>query len=270
MAIEPGLLLGAQATGTQYSVVIDGVTYRVIQVDSQGRVVLSAVPVHNLLSASHPDTLLASPVAGDLLIANATPAWARLAIGSTDQLLTVVGGLPAWAAAPAAGLTVLNRSLTTVSVVNTITETTVYSFTIPANTLGADGGLYFYLAGTYLNNSGAARNLTVNIKLGATTVFSDTYSSIAASASQRLFNLVLLGLNATASSQKWGPGHAYVGSAGDTGFAGASILAQLAYATSAVNTAVNALFAVTVTHSAASASLQFDKELALLVLIPAS
>ena len=33
------LALGAQATGAQYSVVIDGVTYRVLQVDSQGRLV---------------------------------------------------------------------------------------------------------------------------------------------------------------------------------------------------------------------------------------
>ena len=33
------LLLGAQGTG--YSVVIDGVTYRVLQVDSQGRLVLA-------------------------------------------------------------------------------------------------------------------------------------------------------------------------------------------------------------------------------------
>jgi len=33
------IALGAESTGGQYSVVIDGVTYRVLQVDSQGRVV---------------------------------------------------------------------------------------------------------------------------------------------------------------------------------------------------------------------------------------
>jgi hypothetical protein len=36
-------------------------------------------------------------VAGDLLYENSTPAPARLGIGSTGQVLTVVGGLPAWA-----------------------------------------------------------------------------------------------------------------------------------------------------------------------------
>jgi hypothetical protein len=51
----------------------------------------------NLLSASHADTLTASVVAGDLLIGNATPKWARLAVGSTGALLTVVAGAPAWA-----------------------------------------------------------------------------------------------------------------------------------------------------------------------------
>jgi len=36
-------------------------------------------------------------VAGDLLYENSTPAPARLGIGSTNQVLTVIGGLPAWA-----------------------------------------------------------------------------------------------------------------------------------------------------------------------------
>ncbi len=37
--------------------------------------------------------------AGDIIYENATPAPARLAIGSTGQVLTVSGGLPVWAAA---------------------------------------------------------------------------------------------------------------------------------------------------------------------------
>lgn len=37
---------------------------------------------------------------GDIIYENATPAPARLAIGSTGQVLTVVSGIPAWAAAP--------------------------------------------------------------------------------------------------------------------------------------------------------------------------
>lgn len=54
---------------------------------------------HNVLSATHLDSLTASVVAGDLIIGNATPAWARLAKGTDGQVLTLVSGLPAWAAA---------------------------------------------------------------------------------------------------------------------------------------------------------------------------
>jgi hypothetical protein len=39
---------------------------------------------HNLLSATHGDTVAASPVRGDLLIANLTPAWTKLALGGAN------------------------------------------------------------------------------------------------------------------------------------------------------------------------------------------
>lgn len=46
--------------------------------------------------------ILSNPLttAGDIIIENATPAIARLPIGTTGQCLTVVGGLPAWATGP--------------------------------------------------------------------------------------------------------------------------------------------------------------------------
>jgi hypothetical protein len=42
------------------------------------------------------DALSPMTTAGDMLFENATPVAARLAIGTTGQVLTVVGGLPAW------------------------------------------------------------------------------------------------------------------------------------------------------------------------------
>jgi hypothetical protein len=42
-----------------------------------------APTAHNLFSASHGDTVAASPVRGDIIIANSTPAWTKLAIGTT-------------------------------------------------------------------------------------------------------------------------------------------------------------------------------------------
>lgn len=62
------------------------------------------------LTVSQVNTLLGSYVnplttAGDIPYENATPATTRLPIGTTGQLLTVVGGLPAWSS-PATGGTV--------------------------------------------------------------------------------------------------------------------------------------------------------------------
>lgn len=51
---------------------------------------------HNILSATHPDSLADSVAAGDILFGNATPKWARLPKGSDGQVLTLVSGLPAW------------------------------------------------------------------------------------------------------------------------------------------------------------------------------
>ena len=58
---------------------------------------------HNLLSATHLDTVIASPVLGDLLFANVTPAWTKLAgnTTTTKNFLTQTGSgavsaAPAW------------------------------------------------------------------------------------------------------------------------------------------------------------------------------
>src|SRR5215468_480992 len=41
---------------------------------------------HNLLSATHPDTVPSSPVRGGMIVANSTPAWAQVAKGSAFQV----------------------------------------------------------------------------------------------------------------------------------------------------------------------------------------
>jgi len=51
---------------------------------------------HNLLSTTHPDTLVASVLRGDLLVGNLTPKWARAAIGSANAILKTDGLDPLW------------------------------------------------------------------------------------------------------------------------------------------------------------------------------
>lgn len=62
----------------------------------------------NLLSAYHADTLTGSPVLGDLIVANSTPKWAKLAgnTTTTKKFLSQTGNgtisaLPVWDTAPA-------------------------------------------------------------------------------------------------------------------------------------------------------------------------
>lgn len=63
----------------------------------------SSVTAHNLLSATHGDTLAAAVVRGDIIVANATPAWARKAIGTAGQLLTNNGTDTNWGSTLATG-----------------------------------------------------------------------------------------------------------------------------------------------------------------------
>jgi hypothetical protein len=55
-----------------------------------------STPPHNLLSATHPDTLAASVVRGDLIVGNSTPKWSRFAVGANNTLLKSNGTDPSW------------------------------------------------------------------------------------------------------------------------------------------------------------------------------
>lgn len=67
---------------------------------------------HNFLSATHPDTLADSPVLGDIVAANGTPKWERIA-GNVATVLKFLGqigtgsvsALPAWQSLPLEGQT---------------------------------------------------------------------------------------------------------------------------------------------------------------------
>ena len=48
--------------------------------------------------------IIEEPVAGDVIYGDATPKWAKLAKGDNDEVLTLVAGLPAWAAGGGGGV----------------------------------------------------------------------------------------------------------------------------------------------------------------------
>lgn len=91
LAVNQLVLGGAlQATATLGSL---GTTTTVLHGNAGGAPSFAAVTsadttgtfpatAHNLFSATHGDTVTASPVRGDIIIANSTPAWTKLALGA--------------------------------------------------------------------------------------------------------------------------------------------------------------------------------------------
>lgn len=97
------------AIGTRRALnLIEGANITLTVADDSGNdrvnvTVAAGTASHNLLSATHPDTVAAAPVLGDLVAANGTPAWARLAgnATATRKFLRQTGtgtvsALPAW------------------------------------------------------------------------------------------------------------------------------------------------------------------------------
>lgn len=118
--------------------------------------------------------------AGDLTYESATPAPARLAIGSTGQVLTVSGGLPVWAS-PATGGTV-----TSVSVVSTngFAGTVATATSTPAITI--ETTITGILQGNGTAISAATTTGTGNVVLSASPTLTGTLNAAAGSFSSAI------------------------------------------------------------------------------------
>lgn len=84
---------------------------------------------------------------------------------------------------------VLGRDATGSQVLNTTTETTIASVSIPSGELGTDRSLRFDMGGFYLNNSGGTDTFTLRVKLGGTTYYADTSAPIATDGATRGWHL---------------------------------------------------------------------------------
>ena len=169
----------------------------------------------------------------------------------------------------------LDRDLTQIEIVNSTTETSIYSKSISAGILGSDGGVRLTIGGTFLNNSGATRNLLFRIKLGATTVLATNSFPVVVDADERQWKLDIYFLNSAAAAQKWGASFILGVGTGGTGFTitdptSFNMYIGAGYATSAEDTTGALVLDVTAQHSFAHASLNIKKEVAVLELIPAS
>ena len=167
-----------------------------------------------------------------------------------------------------------NRNFNTVDVTNSVAETVIYSYEVPANLLQTSSGLHVSLAGTYLNNTAANRTMRIRIKLGGVTLYDDTSGNITTSATRRVFNFDINLFNTGSTDNQKLFGRMLVGPVGtpavgrgDLSSAAAIINAPI-YATGSVGTLSEQTLYVTVVHSAAHANLSLTKEIALAEFIP--
>src|SRR3990167_6488730 len=291
---------------------------------------------HNLLSATHLDTLVAAALRGSILIGNATPVWARTALGGTGTVLRSDGLDALWAplahadlgsvtadqhhpevhthahthgshsgigtddhhaqlheaahrsaggdplsvlnlagfpggtsnflradatfAAPpggGGGISVIDREMGTIDVVNTVTETVVFTHQVAAGSMGRNG-------------------LTIRCKFGGTPWYAATDDFAAAiSASRHPMRIALWIGNKDSASVLFCGGQWMEGTAGGatTGLGDAStdeVGAMAPFAsngTLAINTGLAQTFEVTVQWSAASANNSFRRMFAVLELL---
>lgn len=105
--------------------------------------------------------------------ANITPtaavAVSKLAAGTNGQALQTVAGVPTWAALPAAGVQILDKVSTDVTIASSVTETSIYTKSIAGGTIGANGILLLHLWGNGQTDVGTALE-TLKVKFGGTVV----------------------------------------------------------------------------------------------------
>jgi hypothetical protein len=83
----------------------------------------------------------------------------------------------------------LYRNFTTVTVVNTTTETAVATQSIPGGTFKIGDIIRITAVGDYLNDSGAQRQLTFRLKYGSTTMLATTALALATSSNRRKWRM---------------------------------------------------------------------------------
>ncbi len=102
------------------------------------------------------------------------------------------------------GIQILDRDTSEQDVVSTVAETSIYSYSIPADLLGATGGVRLTLSGDFLDNTAGIDPVRLRAKLGATTVFDTSPNNIAVDSNRRKWTWEIWFLNGSTSTQRWG------------------------------------------------------------------
>lgn len=156
---------------------------------------------------------------------------------------------------------ILDRDTTTNDVVGTITETTVYTFSVPGGSLSTNRALRLTLVGDYLNNTGAGSAFTIRGRWGGTLAFTANIASVAQDTTRRLIFLpvVLSSRNAVSNAQLVSVDGmlGLAGSAGSppTTFDGQANIIRMVNNGLAVDSTANQTLAITFEHGTADANI---------------
>jgi hypothetical protein len=224
----------------------------------------------------------ASPGVG-LDVSSKTDA-VRLAVGTTAQRPTAANGQIRWNSDTRqfegrdegswkSFSGVLDRSSTSQSVASSITETSIYSFSVPANILDTDKCVRLTILGDYLNNSASTSTLTLKLNFGGTTQWTDVSAAQTSDADLRAFHFEAMVCNQNATNVQAIGGNAGLSNIATT-TTGAGDLSTVITAATGFQTPISGIGAIDttaartidflITHSVNNANTRLRKQYALL------
>jgi len=184
------------------------------------------------------------------------------------------GAVPRWNATqprwePTPGVSILDRDLDQVDVENTTDASSLYSHSIPADTLGATGGARLLLSGDML--VAVTGTYTIAVKFGTTTIFTSTTQDMADSANRRNWGMIVQFMNSATNAQKWIAFYYIMDATADAfSISGGDVRQGIGLGSSSEDTTSARTLDVIATWSTASASLSMRKEMAILELLAAT
>lgn len=206
---------------------------------------------------------------GQLIIGSTgtAPVLAQLTAGTGVTITNAAGGITI----AATGASVYNRTVTTATIANTTTETSLYSLTIGAGDLSTNKAMHVVVAGDALNATGGNKTIQFIIKFGSTTLWDDTTILTTTSASRRAFRLEFDLINQNSANIQilngrltFSPVSSAATGTGDTD--ATDITAGTIYGTATEASASALLLDVRIVHQTASASAEIKRAYAYAVL----